>query len=181
MKLRQTSFIPGTKARPTDNFSNRGQDFEAALIDMGKIYSAMGRGWVMKQYPRSVIVSHDNRGSLAKITGNATVDFLACLNGRFIAFDAKDCEGKRIPLSRLADHQLQDLIDVARNGGIAFVLVRFERKRLWRIPALAWASATYQTGDSVDGWTPSGAASISEDELPRAWAVDGYDYLKGGI
>ena len=172
-----------TQHRPADGWANRGMGFESVLNDLHALYRAMGRALIMKQYPPAVIVSHDYRGNLAKVTGRATVDYLGCVNGQFVAFDAKDCEGKRIELSRLEPHQLQDMIDIVRNGGRAFVLVRFERRRCYMIPALAWAAAVraYKTGkaEAVDGWTPTGKASINETDLPREWAVNDADWLGG--
>ena len=172
-----------TGKRPADGFANRGMDFEHLLNDMHGLYRAMGRGLTIKQHVPTTIVAHDYRGNLAKVTGRATVDYVACVHGRFVAFDAKDCTGTRIELTRLEDHQLRDMIDMTRNGGTAFVLVRFERRRCYRIPALAWAAAceAHRTGKSegsFDGWTPSGRASISEKELPPQWAICDVDWIE---
>ena len=176
MRTRKAPF-----GRPADNYARRGMGFEGLLNDMHDLYKAMGRGWTVKQYLPMVIVSHDGRGNLAKVIGRATVDYIACVSGRFIAFDAKDCTETRIPLDRLAGHQLQDLIDIDRNGGIAFVLVRFEGRRCYRVPALAWAAAedAHKTGKATayNGWTPTGKASISENELPHEWAICDVDWI----
>lgn len=174
---------PTRRARPADNWANRGMGFEGLLNDIHALYKALSRGWIIKQYLPLVIVDHDYRGNLAKITGRATVDYLGCVNGRFVAFDAKDCTEKRIELKRLEPHQLRDMIDIERNGGRAFVLVRFEQRRCYTIPALAWAAAerAYKTGkiETVMGWTPTGRASISEKDLPQEWAINNIDWIGG--
>lgn len=170
--------------RPTDNWANRGMGFEGQLNDLHQYYKALARGWAVKQHLPMVIVNHDARGNLAKVTGRATVDYIACVGGRFVAFDAKDCAEARIELTRLEPHQLQDMIDIVRCGGQAFVLARFERKRCYLIPALAWAAAVAASKggkpETIDGWTPSGRASIREKDLPSAWAIDDVDWI-GGI
>ena len=170
------------RKRPADNYANRGMGFEGILNDIHGLYRAMGRGLVTKQFPPAVIISRDYRGNIAKITGRATVDYTGCINGKFVAFDAKDCADKRISLDRLERHQLDYLIDTVRNGGEAFVLARFERRRCYKIPALAWAAAVEAHANGhieiVQGWTPTGRASISESDLPTDWAVDGVDWIK---
>lgn len=171
-----------TRNRPADGWANRGMGFEGVLNDLHALYRAMGRALITKQYPPAVIVSHDYRGNLAKVTGRATVDYTGCVRGRAIAFDAKDCAEKRIALDRLERHQLDYLIDTERTGGVGFVLARFERKRCYIIPALCWAAAVeaHANGhiETVRGWTPTGRASISESDLPHEWAVDGVDWLE---
>lgn len=163
------------------NYANRGMSFENTLNDMHLLYKAMGRGWIVKQYPKSHIVSHDEHGSLAKVTGNATVDYIGCVDGKFVAFDAKDCAENKIALDRLQLHQLQDLLDIDRMGGDAFVLVRFERARCYIIPVRAWKSALDAhrglLPETYKGWRPAGKASIHESDLPAAWATNGVDWL----
>lgn len=173
---RQMSLIP--KARST-NYAGRGMEFERALEQMHEVYKARGIGIITKNYVKSTIVGD---GKLARVDGSAIVDYTGCLEGgSFVAFDAKDCESKSIALSRLQPHQLEYLTRVWKHGGEAFILARFERRRCWRIPVLAWmiAEEYRETGahaEGFDGFKPTGKASINEKELPEIWMVEGYDW-----
>lgn len=161
----QTRFIKGARAATT--YANRGMDFEAALNDMHAAYAGMGLAQVTKQYLPSLPVKD---GKWAKIIGRSTVDYTGTLtNGRHVAFDAKDCREKRIELARLQLHQFGHLMAAWDLGAIAFVLVRFERKRVYAIPAQDWYEA-------VRAHEHGGKASIAEKECKPEWAVDGYNW-----
>lgn len=174
---RQLPPIPGVRDKRA-GYANRGIEFERCLEQMHELYKARGVGVVTKNYVRSTVVGD---GKLARVDGSAIVDYTGCLEGgTFAAFDAKDCEGKSIALARLQPHQLEYLTDVGLKGGYAFILARFERQRVWRIPVHAWRAALamhrFGGGMVVEGFEPTGKASINEKELPKAWAVKGYDW-----
>jgi penicillin-binding protein-related factor A (putative recombinase) len=121
----------------------------------------------------------------AKVVGKITVDYVGQLaGGRFVAFDAKDCAGKRIELERLQAHQLRFLEIAEALGGLAFVLVRFERARAYAVPAAAWrwADEAHRAGHAVYveelGWRATGKASINEKEMKPEWRVDGTDWAE---
>ena len=101
------------------------------------------------------------------------------------AFDAKDCQGDKIELSRLQEHQRLYLDEVQALGGLAFVLVRFGCGVVARIPIRAWdyaiaARCAPETADTmeIDGWRPSGKAHIKLAEMPSRWKVEGYDWAR---
>ena len=179
----QTRFFEGVKQAPADNYSNRGMALEHALNDMHGVYAAMGRALITHQYPAFQRVNAQGEG---RVVGKSTVDYEGVVNGGLhIAFDAKTTVETSIQLSRLQVHQLQYLIDVERMGGIAFVLVQFEHRRCYRVPALAWKSAVDACNgclyDVYHGWHPSGKASLKESELPKSWAVYGVDWMQHGV
>ena len=63
-------------------------------------------------------------------------DFQIFYEGRFLAFDAKECQRGRWPLDKAKLHQLKALTDVESNGGEAFFLVHFTGLRqLVKFPA----------------------------------------------
>lgn len=179
----QLALFPRAKPAPGSQ-GGRGMDFEHALEEMHALYRSMGVADVRKNYVKSTVMG---RGDWARVDGPAIVDYTGTIGprGRSVAFDAKDCEGAVIPLDRLREHQLAYLGSIHALGGAAFVLVRFERRQVMRVPVAAWAAADmahhFKThgGASVGGFTPTGKASIRLDEMPAAWAVDGYDWLKG--
>lgn len=182
MKLTQTSMFKGAHAGASDNHANRGMAFEDQLKWQHALYQSRGIAKVDKQYIPSLPVQD---GKWAKVIGKSTVDFVGELRGgQYVAFDAKDCAGKRIELSRLQPHQLKHLEDIAALGGLAFVLARFERREVYLIPVEAWrwANEAHRAGHEVHverlEWTATGKASINMKELPREWKVNGYDWAE---
>ncbi|MCO7127786.1 Holliday junction resolvase RecU [Sporolactobacillus shoreicorticis] len=55
----------------------------------------------------------------------STVDFIGCLNGRGLAFDAKETKRPSLPLANVHEHQTRYLMRYRDCGGHAFLLVRF--------------------------------------------------------
>ena len=172
------------RAKPKgESQANRGMEFEHELMAMHQLYRRRKLARVEKNF---VQTQPTKGGKIAVITGRAIVDFTGTLEGgRSVAFDAKDCIGRRIELNRLADHQIDYLGDVHALGGLAFVLVRFERGRVYRVPVDVWSDAVQYHAygimqPRVDGWKPKNTASLCETDMRPEWAVKGIDGL-GGI
>ena len=178
--MSQTSMFEGARSGAADNHANRGMAFEEQLKWQHALYQKRGIAKMDKQYIPSLPVKD---GKWAKVIGKSTVDFAGVLNGgRHVAFDAKDCAEKRIALDRLQPHQIEHLEEISLHGALAFVLVRFERQRVWMVPVEAWrwAVEAHRAGHEVwvDGlrWMATGKASINEKELKPEWRVEGYDW-----
>lgn len=173
MRGRQTSLFPEARQRPVDNYANRGLSLERALERQHEEYRAQGKALITRQYDPSVVVDFP----LARIIGRAAVDYVGVLSdGRCVAFDAKDCAGKRLELSRLQPHQAAYLAGVQCMGGLAGILARFERARVYwcpmsfgrlrgacarperisrgasRLPKRTWARSSGWTGTTGWGW-----------------------------
>lgn len=177
----QTSIF-GEKRALGESHANRGMAFEAALSWQHAQYEAQKAAQVHKEYLPTQPVKD---AKWARVIGKATVDYVGQLSGgRFVAFDAKDCAGKRIELSRLQPHQLRFLRLTDALGGLGFVLVRFERQRAYTIPVQAWmwACEAHRAGHAVYveelDWTATGKASINEKELKTEWRVQGMDWAR---
>lgn len=176
---KQLSLLPGAK-QEGESHANRGREFENALKAMHALYERRGLAVIRKNYVESTVVGD---GRWARVDGPAIVDFSGPIstNGRYVAFDAKDAKDKSIPLAALKPHQMAYMGGVHAVGGWAFVLVRFERRRVYRIPIDAWAqaaSAHEQGREIVMGdFTATGRASINERQLPPRWRVVGYDWM----
>lgn len=175
----QQSLIPGVKPKRT-SYANRGMEFESELITMHKFYLNRGLARIEKNYCQSQPVKD---GQWAKVIGRAIVDFTGLLNGgRFVAFDAKDCVEHRIELNRLASHQEQYLLDVHALGGIAFILVRFRGKDVFRIPVDVWHDAVMWHDFQrpicrADGWKMRNKSSLTVEDLKPEWKCYGCDWL----
>lgn len=176
----QLTLVPGAKAPHNATYARRGMEFEKELNALHAQYKALGVAVIEKNYVPSQPVKD---GRWAMVIGKAIVDYTGLTQGgRFVAFDAKDVEGTRIALSMLQDHQLSYLGSVKALGGMAFVLVRFGGKYVYRIPVDIWADAeVYHTfgeyAPRVDGWRPTHKASLCLEDMRPQWRVDGLDYL----
>lgn len=164
-----------------DTHSNRGMEFEAELNAMHDIYRERKLADIHKNYVKTTVTG----AGTARIDGKAIADYSGTIgpNGRSVAFDAKDCGGKVIALKELAEHQLEHLGNVYALGGLAFVLVRFEHKHVYRVPISAWADAEIYHAynkriQRLDGWKPKNKASLCVDDMLPKWRVDGVDWLR---
>ena len=175
----QLALFPHAKPPAVDH-GDRGMALEKALKDIHADYARLGLAQVDKFDAAARIVGD---GQWARVTGRGKVDFIGLLDGgRFVAFDAKDCAGTRIPLDRLEEGQLEYLGIAHALGGLAFILVRFEYRRAYRVPVDIWADAemfrTFGTiTERVDGWRPKNRASLSVTDMRPEWAVQGVDWL----
>ena len=172
MRGGQTSLFPEARQRPVDNYANRGLSLERALERQHEEYRAQSKALITRQYDPSVVVKFP----LARIIGRAVVDYVGVLaDGRCVAFDAKDCAGKRMELSRLQPHQAAYLASVQCMGGLAGVLTRFEHARVYWVPYELWAA---QSGLCAAEEGIKGRKSIAEKDLGEELMVDGYDWMR---
>lgn len=103
------------------DYGNRGKSLEYAINKLFERYASHGIH-CQKNHPEQLY-----SGEIVKKHG---FDFQILYNGKFYAFDAKECKQARWPLSLAKPHQLKALLDVAANGGEAFFLVYFTQQHL---------------------------------------------------
>lgn len=151
----QMSLLKGLTGQK-ESAANRGMEFEKQLTVIHALYARKGLARIEKNYVPTQPVSD---GKWARVIGKGIVDFTGVTaGGRFVAFDAKDCAGHRIDHSRLPEHQQEYLCQVDALGGAAFVLVRFDRHDVYRVPIIAWKT-------------------LCNDDMRPEWAVEGLDWL----
>lgn len=101
--------------------ANRGKSLEKAIRKLFDSYESRGIH-CQQNHPEQL---HD--GTLVKRHG---FDFQMLYNGKFYAFDAKECALPAWPLDKAKPHQLKALLDVEANGGEAFFLVYFTKEQV---------------------------------------------------
>lgn len=99
---------------------NRGKNLERAIRKLFESYESRGIH-CQQNHPEQL---HD--GTLVKKHG---FDFQILYNGKFYAFDAKECAKSSWPLDKAKIHQVKALFDVYNNGGEAFFLVYFTNEK----------------------------------------------------
>ena len=175
----QLAMFPGAKPQ-AEGHENRGKEFEHTLMVMHGLYEERGFAVIRKNYVASTVMQN---GKIARVEGPAMVDFSGPLapSGRHVAFDAKDCKKDFISLERLEEYQAAYLVGVDAVGGMAFVLVRFAWKHVYKIPIRSWVDADlahkFGVMDSYIDWTPTGLGRIRMSDCPEKWRVNGYDWL----
>lgn len=105
----------------------RGRSLERAVRRLFKSYESMGIH-CQKNSPEQL---YD--GTLVRKHG---FDFQIFYQGKFYAFDAKECAAPKWPLEKAKPHQLNALLIVRKNHGYGFFLVYFtKQKKLVRFDA----------------------------------------------
>ena len=114
--------------------SNRGMDLEQAINDTNNYYIANDIAYIYKKpIPIQVVKVDYERRSAAKISEAyykvpSTTDYNGIFRGRYIDFEAKETKTKTsFPLKNLHAHQVTHLTNVARHGGISFLIVHFSQ------------------------------------------------------
>lgn len=107
--------------------ANRGLSLERLIELSNQHYRRQGLA-VVHKVPTHWLPLRGPEGKItgAKVAEKAAVDFLGCLApaGRTVAFDAKqNRDPSRFPLDKRWSHEVEFLQDVARTGGIAFLLI----------------------------------------------------------
>lgn len=103
-----------------NNTGNRGKSLEKAIRKLFESYESRGIH-CQQNHPEQL-----SDGTRVKRHG---FDFQILHNGKFYAFDAKECGLAAWPLDKAKLHQVKALFDIYNNGGEAFFLVYFTEKK----------------------------------------------------
>lgn len=120
--------------------ASRGRLFEDDLERTHEYYRKTGIATVRKNDREWVYTSQSDRQRLLLKTNELTakcdngrflvarkskVDFEGNFRARYIAFDAKETSEASLPLKNIKRHQVEQLLDHERTGGLAGFMVRF--------------------------------------------------------
>ena len=77
---------------------------------------------IKKNFKSSNFINYANRG----INTPSTTDYNGIYKGKYVDFEAKETNSlTSFPLNNIHKHQIIHLNNIARHGGIAFIIVRF--------------------------------------------------------
>lgn len=117
--------------RPQEGYSNRGMSLEDDINRTNRTYLDDDLAVIHKKPTPITIVKVDYpKRSAARITEAyfklaSTTDYNGIYLGKYIDFEAKECESKTsFPFSSIHKHQIRHLSDVLRHGAIAFIILR---------------------------------------------------------
>lgn len=115
-------------------FGKRGMSFEDDLNRSNEYYLATNRAVIHKKpTPVQIVKVNYPKRAAAVITEAyfrtpSTTDFNGIFKGHYIDFEAKETSNATIfPLQNLHAHQVQHMSQVAKHGGITFLLVKFSK------------------------------------------------------
>jgi recombination protein U len=137
------------------NYRNRGKSFESQIDYTNRQYRL--KGWALVDQVPTPAKNIKGRIIYEK---KSTVDFIGIAHGRGLAFDAKSTkQTTRFDLKNIHEHQMDYLIQYQDQGGLAFVLIHFEKKR----------ETFYVPVDFIkpywEAWGSGGRASIPYKDL----------------
>lgn len=69
--------------------------------------------------------------TLAYFDQKSTVDYIGCVQGIPVCFDAKECATDTFALQNIHEHQVQFMMDFEAQKGIAFFLIYFTKKDIF--------------------------------------------------
>ena len=112
------------------SFKNRGMFLENILNDTNTYYNSVDRCLIYKKpTPIKVLnVSYPNNKShlidKAVYSNISTLDYNGIYNGKYIEYDAKECQSKTsFPLSNIKYHQIEHIKKVIKQNGIVFLIM----------------------------------------------------------
>lgn len=117
--------------KPAESYSHRGLSLEEDINKTNRYYLTNDIAVIHKKPTPITIVKVDYpKRSAAKITEAyfklpSTTDYNGIYLGKYIDFEAKECESKTsFPFSSIHAHQIKHLSDVIKHGAIAFIILR---------------------------------------------------------
>ncbi|QMS85815.1 Holliday junction resolvase RecU [Candidatus Xianfuyuplasma coldseepsis] len=119
-----------TFTRRKQSTSNRGMKFEQIINESNEYYKEHDIAVIYKKPIPIQIVKVDYPSRSGAVITEAyykvpsTTDYNGIYQGYYIDFEAKETQNKTsFPLSNIHPHQIEHLMQVAKHGGISFILV----------------------------------------------------------
>lgn len=117
----------GVKNGKLVSYTNRGMGFEREIIESNQYYYENDIALITKRAtPIKVIKADEEKITEAKFIDTSYLDFDGIYRGKYIAFEAKECNSDTsFPLSNIRDIQLRALANLDKFGAITFLFINF--------------------------------------------------------
>ncbi len=114
------------------SYKNRGMTLEGEINESNEYYREIGKAFIYKK-PTPITITKVDYPSRDKavikeafFTVPSTTDYNGLYKGKYIDFEAKETKSKTsFTLNNIHPHQIKHLDNIDKNGGIAFIIVRF--------------------------------------------------------
>lgn len=128
----------GIKQTKTNNnhikYDNRGMSLEKDLNDSNQYYIDTNKAFIYKKPTPIQITKVDYPSRSHAIIKEAffkepsTTDYNGLYKGKYIDYEAKETNNKTsFPLDNIHNHQIKHLENIHNNGGICFLIIRFNK------------------------------------------------------
>ncbi|WP_027120736.1 Holliday junction resolvase RecU [Mycoplasmopsis lipofaciens] len=108
------------------NSKNRGMLLEQIINQTLSYYFENNIAYIEKKNLPIKFFKVDNRTLKdAFIYKKSTVDYIGCFKGKFVAFEAKTTNLPKLPKNNILQHQWNYLLNIDKNGGLAFFIILF--------------------------------------------------------
>lgn len=131
--MKKTDLVSQSNLRAKQDTSRRGYSLENAINLSNQYYLAHQIANIHKKpTPVQIVsVSYPKR-SAARITEAyfkipSTTDYNGIYKGKYIDFEAKECQKTSFPFTNIHPHQIEHLNSILYHGGIAFVILAFTK------------------------------------------------------
>ena len=108
------------------NYANRGMDLENLINITNERYLEKNIAVIYKKPTPIQVVTYDynsKRITDAYYKSESTLDYNGVYKGYYIEFDAKNTNGKSLPLTNIANHQIKHISKIINHQGIAFLII----------------------------------------------------------
>lgn len=151
---------------------HRGDGTEDIINFTNKFYENHRVGIITKMpVPIKVLDIKDSIITKAFFEERSTVDYFGAVQGIPIAFDAKETSKKYLPLQNIHHHQIEYMLKMKEQKGLAFIIVNF--KILNKFVLIPIEVINYYYKKSLKG----GRKSIPYDDLDKSFLIE----FKNGI
>lgn len=126
----------GTRVKKTNNnieYANRGMSLESDINISNEFYIDRKIAYIYKKPTPIQIVKVDYPSRNKAIIKEAyfkepsTTDYNGLYKGKYIDFEAKETNNSSFPLTNIHKHQVVHIKNIYDNGGICFLIVRFNK------------------------------------------------------
>ena len=112
----------------------RGSVLEDLVNRSNEIYLEKGLALIQKIPTPITPIQIDKQSrhiTLAYFEQKSTVDYIGCVQGIPVCFDAKECISDMFALQNLHDHQVRLMTNFEKQGGVAFLLIYYSSRDLF--------------------------------------------------
>lgn len=182
----------GIKLSTTKNitYDNRGMNLEGDINLTNKYYIDNNIAFIYKKpTPIQVTkVDYSNKNAVIKeayFKEPSTTDYNGLYKGKYIDFEAKETENSTsFPLSNIHNHQIEHIKNIVNNGGLGFLIVRFNKLNktflLWGCDLISFIQNNSRKSIPLDYFNEK-AYLIEEKYIPRVDYLKIIDLTYGGI
>lgn len=111
----------------------RGSVLEDLINRSNEIYLEKGLALIQKIPTPITPIQMDKQSrhiTLAYFEQKSTVDYIGCVQGIPVCFDAKECSSDTFALQNLHEHQVRFMTEFEKQGGVSFLLIYYSGRDL---------------------------------------------------